>query len=761
MILRPRWRLADFLGVLMATLATAAGSAGADARMNLSNKTLIEITGGNGSRTWVMRYGTGDFYQKRFVTAGANHAWFSHGGWLRRLDIARGLVTGRWHFPGSIVNLVPADGRVQVQLEDKDNGRVFARLTMFDPEAGTAIPYWPSGSLVLNRVPFAEAESAWGTPTKIAILTEGWRASPDMDLKQLIAQLEEAVRRDPVTPAFRVALWRVLREAGDARAPGVLEEALRVKHTDFTEMLRIASLLESLDQREAARAAFELGYRDFLDRGNDPRLMMGLLGKLILYQPQPSKLLDPSSDHGRELMERHYLMAPRAEAADLAWNTWADLLEKNGQAEEARKWRIRAQEAAATAVFLMPRSLALLSDTILLAVIAAMISAVLYFVLLWIRYRHERRADSAPLTGRGLLGRALADLNFQYWSRSQRIAFLSIILVAWIGTGIEAGILRGIQRTAATPLGMAMGSLAGPVSVWHLQNRVPATPERDLLLAIAYQQSGQLEPAERLYQALPYFAESWNNLGLILKSKGKDRESKQAFEKALQLDPMLAEAALNLGQPPRGIWAEQFARYFPGRPMLAPPRTERLFVAFFGASMGRVVLRGWAGPFREAHPWGAFTLPGGVRSEEAPATAILTWIFVAGLGLALALFFVPYRRPAQPPPRISTALEVFFPGQSPAWSVFGGLVLAAWVFLLLQDILMVKIGTPYILTSIAMPNVSRPYGLPISDPSSLLRMLNPGWVWVYLVPAVLFAANLTFVLLSRRVKEPAREGERV
>ena len=102
-----------------------------------------------------------------------------------------------------------------------------------------------------------------------------------------------------------------------------------------------------------------------------------------------------------------------------------------------------------------------------------------------------------------------------------------------------------------------MGSLAGPVTVWHLENRLSPTPERDLLLATAYQQDGANDKAERLYRTLPDFAESWNNLGVLLRSARKEQQAQQAFEKALELDPGMAEAGLNLGRPPQGIWAEQ------------------------------------------------------------------------------------------------------------------------------------------------------------------------------------------------------------
>jgi tetratricopeptide (TPR) repeat protein len=496
------WQQLPILMACLLVMGSGLPATGADAQMKLASETLIEIAGGTGSQAWRIRIGTQDSYKKQFVSAGDNRAWFSHGGWLRLFDTEGGMAIGRWHFPGEIVGLVSAENRVQVEVEDKLNDQIFHRTVSFDPEAGAAVLYWPTGSLLLNRVPFTEVESAWRAPGKAILLSERWEAPAEQDVKELIPELEEAVRRDPTAPLLRLALWRLLHTVGDARAPAVLEKALRITTTDFTETLLIAGLLEQLGEREPARAAFELGYRNFLDRGNDPRLVMALIGKMILYRPWVAKLPDLSTGHGRELMERNYRLAPRCEAADFAWQIYADFLEKNGQTEEAVKWRARAKEAAPTSVFLMPRSATLLFDWTILLVMASMIAAGLYVILLWIRYRPQRRADSAAREDQGRLGRAFSSLSFQYWSRSQRIVLLSVMIVAWIATGFVAGIMRGISRAAELPISFGMGSLAGPATVWFLENRLPPTPERDLLRATAYHQRRN-RPSRKLSSSTP------------------------------------------------------------------------------------------------------------------------------------------------------------------------------------------------------------------------------------------------------------------
>ncbi len=359
-----RWPRATFSAVVLAILAIP--TLGADVQMNHPSKTLVEITGGSGSQSWRLRYGTYVQYNKQLVVTDENRAWFSHGGWLRLIDTKEGVVIDRWHFPGMIVALSPGNNQVQVKVEDKLNDRVFHRTFTSFPSAGEVVSYWPTGNLMLNRVPITEVESAWRSEESAGLLSDTWKILPEEEVQELLGELEDAVGRDPTAPALRIAVWRVLREVEDPRAPAVLDEALEVSTTDFTEMLFLAGLLDRLGERAAGRRAFELGYQDFLRRGNDPRLLLTLIGKMILYQPWRQKLPDLSTSYDRELMERTFRLAPRAEAADFAWQAYAAYLQQGGQTEAAQVWRARAKKAARTSVFLMPRDYTLLADLLFL-----------------------------------------------------------------------------------------------------------------------------------------------------------------------------------------------------------------------------------------------------------------------------------------------------------------------------------------------------------------------------------------------------------
>jgi len=128
---------------------------------------------------------------------------------------------------------------------------------------------------------------------------------------------------------------------------------------------------------------------------------------------------------------------------------------------------------------------------------------------------------------------------------------------------------------------------------------------------------------------------------------------------------------------------------------------------------------------------------------------IVIVLLVAALVVALgALFLVPQRKVTQAPGRWLWIAELLFPGTCPAWQFLGGLTLVLWTYLFLQDFLLARTGSPYILLAIATPNLERSYGV-TSDPQDIWRLFNPGWIWVYVAPGFVFLANLVRVLRAR------------
>ena len=576
---------------------TVAPVAAAATQMHVISNTQVEITGGSGKEAWRLQYGVpagSASFQPRFATGEGDRAWYSRGGWLRWIDTQKGAVIGRWHYPGEIVNLTPQGTMVEVEIEDKTGPeKAFHRKFRLDP-SDPQVPYWPNNRLLLYRVTANEGVAPWSA----AINNARPEKLPPEEARKILPGLEEAVRRDPFTPWFRVGLGKVLRDLDDPRAAEEFKAAVNSPGTDFTELLAISSHFNRLGENDLAGLAFERGYRDFWQKGNDPRMVTALFDLLILYAPRGNDWGNPATPNGRALIERTYMLAPYAEGAALAWRFHADYLAVHGSGEEAQLWRARAEDANRNPGLPFTESkTAESADPFLLLAVAAALAAVLFALVLYLRYEPQSRMDAAARKQTGGTSRLATFHGPQCWSRRERFAFFTIVLVGWVSVGVAGQYIAGILRGATLPVSAGAGNYGGPVTIDAVEQTLPASPQRDLLMAIACQQDGRLDKAESLYRATLQFAESWNNLGVILKQKGNDGEARAAFEKALALDPAMAEAALNLGRPPNDFWTEQHQKFLPGRPMLAPPRAAHIMAAVMGGTRAALYLRALEGPF--------------------------------------------------------------------------------------------------------------------------------------------------------------------
>ena len=281
-----------------------------------------------------------------------------------------------------------------------------------------------------------------------------------------------------------------------------------------------------------------------------------------------------------------------------------------------------------------------------------------------------------------------------------------------------------------------MGSFGGPATTWYLENRLAASPERDLILAIGYQQEDEPGKAEPLYRQLTEFPESWNNLGVLLQDSGKSAEARQAFEQAVRLDPDMPEARWNLDHKAQTFWTELHQKFVPDRGMIAPPSREHFIAAFGASSPGRLALQALAGPFT------------GYAIMQSNARFVIPRPFVAGFILTvievaaalLILFAVPLRDVTQPAYRSQAIVEYLVPGTAPQWRVWGGIVLVVWSAFLLQWLAsMAGIGT---VAFGGFPNIQRFFGVPAApQPANVFQLNAPymlaGMLLLYAINAVL------------------------
>jgi hypothetical protein len=655
--------LAVFLAVSSATAADVVMKSGPRS---------VEITGGSGASAWRLIYGNPLIMRipQELVVSG-DVAYFSHGPFLRQIDTRRGIVTGRWLFPWEIAHITPESGKVRVEIaHSNDLAHSFRETIHLDP-ANPRIPNWPfvgvpwlvQGFLPLNLAE-TEATAQWNVGLTPATCGSG-SASPN---QVAIQELAEMVRRDPLSPYFRVALGCLKASAGDSSAAGILREAVNLPSADYWELFHIAALLP---QKDLARQAYESGYRQYLDRGFDPRLNRQ-------YNLYPAST---AGKDGPQAMDLIYRLTPYGR---LQWKDYARYWGEQGDANWSQLWKVWAQDPVWKARAEDPRAINLLfplgyyDSRLWLSTFLLVTSWVLllaYLIVVYWRYRPQRWQDRA--TNAGWTCKPFVTLfHLEYSDHRERAAALALLLAPWLAFGCLAVLQEHLVVSDGLPL---RGSLAGPETAWYLENRFPPSQQRDLLLALSCQQSGENGKAERLYRELPKFAESWNNLGVLLQSQGKTAEARNAFESALKANPALAEAELNLRGDAKDFWTTQYKRLFPGRPMLAFPGGDTIQTALAGRPPWQSYLRMLGGAL----------IPPTHQQDVWPEALLkdVRGFFLGMLSLVIALLLVAPRVRVSTAPGVgSRVADVLLPGSARAWLRFGGVLsgitMSAWWCLL-------------------------------------------------------------------------------
>jgi Tfp pilus assembly protein PilF len=737
-----RNRLPGFLAIFTLGLPTflAVNASAAEVKITrISDPAAFEVSGGSGAQAWHIRYnlyGIGTPFPNGpgptvlSAEGPESIAFFTHQNWLRRVDVEKGIVTGRWHFPEErIRHLAWKNDHLEVQVEGRLVG-TFLKTIDFYPDK-PQIPYWPSSFILSNSTPQLETYCC-----QTAVNTS--------QANQWRAEAENAVQRDPLTPWFRIQLAHIYKALGRPEAADLFRQAIRLDSEDYSELLRISATLDDDDLPELAREAFERGYAEYWKRGMDPRLNSALLNALILYTGprRISETLRP------ELIDRRYRIAPWVEYAGYAWESYASFLESTGKSQEATLWRGRAMEARQNSLFIFSRTLMREYETIYALVPAAYLAAVLFIVALYLRYRPERRLHARAQQA-GFI-RRFSFFNVEYWSRSDRIAFFLIGVAGWLTLGAAGAITQIRVRVYSMPLSVGAGSLAGPVTTSYIEKNLPPSPERDLLLATGYQQEGQTDKAEQLYNGpVLGFAEGWNNRGALFQESGRTSEARAAFGQALSLDPNMPEARWNSEHKSVNFWTEMHQKYVPDRPMIAPPSREHFLRAVGLGSPYQLALQALGGPFTgygigERGDFGESRMLRFVIPRPFSVAFVLTLAQV--IAAVLILLIVPYRDVTQPAFESQTLVEYVLPGTASQWRQFGGIVLLVWAALLLQWLTSrANIAT---FAFGGFPNIQRAFSVPVTSQPSDVFQSNAPYMLAGLV--LLYVLNTVLILRSRR-----------
>jgi tetratricopeptide (TPR) repeat protein len=722
---------------LVLVLAGVVTASGQNVRIEQPSPTLVDVIGESGSSPWRSRYGTWPAQRKpSVVVVSPTRAYFLHGPWLRLIDSTNGNVLGRWRFPGFVENVsANANGSIEVRFAQSPWTREPSATVTFDPSPSSVPPDWDVGALLSYR--FAEWE-AFQLLKSIAPV-DGWTAVIP-NAATAIPALEELVARDPDAPFLRLALAKLMSDAGDPRAAQAFANIMNVASTDFTEWFRISAALDGMPVRQTALAeqAYDRAFRDFIRRGRDPRLVEMLIARLIVYSPL-TNLLAADDALRQHYLERIYLVAPTGEGTDRAWAYYAELLEQRGD-PAAAQWRTRADASARHALLPTMVDAQLRHDQFMLIALGA-IPAVLFFIASrQAKYAGQRkmRALAAMRSGQPAGHR----FGFTYWSPRERAALLAFAVLGWLALGASWSYARLVLKSASLPVRVGMLHGHDRVEDYH-----PPSAERDLLQAIGLQSIGRVDEAEQWYRKLPQFAVSWNNLGVLLARAGRTDESAQAFNRALAMDGDLAEAVLNTRGEAISPATQTFQRYAPDMKMTALPDREHFLRAYLGSAWTNRHWRILLGPLDSFRSRGGANYLNNVLMLPAVLAGAF-WTIVLALSIAL-IAIVRRDDVSVGPGRLMRIIEHIVPGTAVSYRWLGVPTQVLWCTVVLAIILHRAMATPYLLIGVVQPGFMRAFGFDVSR----FRDLNPSLLLLLGVAIGLSIANLWLVRSKRAISD--------
>lgn len=725
------WRArAVILVVTIVALAAPALAQGVRLERPLPNR--VDITDG----TWRIPYGVSGSGTQRsplLIVVSPARAYFAHGAWLRLIDTTAGVVIGRWRFPSKIEAVTAAEnGTVDVRFL-LSAWHISPNMTVrFDPTTGN-VPQWDTGSLINYRT--AEFEAIELIRTTMPL--DDWSRPAPGAIKTL-PLFDDLIKRDASAPMFRVLRAKLLREAGDSRADAAFAGIFDAGSNDFTEWFRISRILETLPQPEPALAAraYDRAFRDFIGRGRDPRLVDTLVARLVLFLPGTDLVLSNDAVR-RSYFDQMYPLAPTSEATERAWAFHARALEASGDTAAAATWRARADVSRRESLFLTTVDFQIRHDRGLLIALASIPAAVILIFTRRVRYAPQMRMRRTAAERSGQRAEWVFG-GLAYWSRRERWSLLLLLVVGWLALGYSRTYARVMGRSAA--MAPHVGAISGPEDF----DRFPPSDERTLMQAIGMQSVNDIAGATRLYRSIPQFAESWNNLGVLLAREGNDAGSRDAFARALAIDPALGEAIFNSTGRATTQATQTFQKYAPANmKMMALPTREHALRAYLGPVWTHRYARMWLGPIDVFGPSRDFA--SGLRSAVfMPALAAGAVVAVMLIVAIAIVALVPRRDATVPPGRATAIIELAIPGLAAPWRWAGMFVLLTWCTALLAAIFQARVSTPYFSMAISQAGILRAFGY-----NSAYFDLNPPIALLIGVPIVLWIANFALIRARR------------
>lgn len=477
------------------------------------------------------------------------------------------------------------------------------------------------------------------------------------------AEVEDPAARlaqDPTNPWLYVRVGQSSDEPEQSRE--FFAEAVERAET-FYDLAGLSRTFIELGEQDLAHEAFDKALQDFAERGYDPRLLRDLsLHEAYNFPLRPLQDALAAGDLERAGFWAPWLIyfaTPDVPEMNRTLRDYAAMLRRNGQADEAARWRdpgrdrLRTPGTLASAALFLGRSAWYSALALLVATLALHLTLATKY---W-------RAQSVNFERRRLLNRSVSPLSRLFIMRFYSLTEKLVLLVLLAGVLVFAG-LASAYRGEGDAASLGSGTFQSAAAQAELAAAPLLGSRGDFVQGYAAQVRGDEALAGERYDAAGAYAPALNNLGVL--------SGDEAFyRRAIELS-RLPEARYNLGE---SVDADGFAfqrEYRPDDALLAVPSVQDVRVALsgdWGGAVADIFLNPWLG-LREARPAGI----------DANLWTLFVVVFLILLAVTVVWLFIPRLRWVRNAPRtwLYHLLALLVPGSGLADEMWGLLLLIPW-----------------------------------------------------------------------------------
>lgn len=683
--------------------------------------------------------------------------YFGYASFVMELDLIRAQFTGRYPILGEITKLdTDEQNRLVINTFNGIRGKIWDKestLTL-TPEQLKVVSQLAT---VTNRTYdslYIKRKDAENLSEEIGFIDIESLINNKYDqekLENIKKEFLKATEADTTNPWYYIYLG-LISENLDKKvyADIYYKKALDASGLVFYDYFQISTLYEYIDKKKLADDAFERGITDFLGRGYTPEQLTSVQSVLNYANwliPSINKIKDKDVDRTLLLIERFYKISPLKEGNFNMLNGVVKYLINNGRLMEAKEWQSRVDNSRG---FFFPGDYSIImADIALNLLLASLISFVVFFLIFFLRdislFLEDKKHNNTDFT---------EFFKRRYISKYTILSFVLLYLFTLGALGVAGNTISVISKMVKEPPTINSGTWGNYATIKHFTKELGNVPEKNLFLAIAYQQLKDYSTAEKLYKSMSS-PKANNNLAILYMRSGKKQEALDELNKALSKDKYMIEARYNrsLLDPEKKLETrnpkvEMYKTYAPNSLMIALPSEKAYRNAFYSGIK-----------IQDFNPINILLFRKFLGGSNNPIIQASSWIVPLFAIITLFMLFMP-SLVFIPQTRVNTSNQnylrrfvgMFIPGFSYNWKLLGPLVFAIWLGMGITVLFYFGLSlesvkpTLGLLSTYSLPDYSKlspvaSFELPFSKEIGVICAFLFVMIWLY---------NFFFVLVSKR-----------